>query len=286
MPASHLLYFELELHPTHYQDSMAGNSSPDYKALFLKEAELRKQAEAHTQPTTFRVFVQACHDLLSRPLKAGTPTKSTKGKIPPPTGKYCPTRLRYWSDCPVQQQEIFNAVYTYLQPTEEDALQIFAPLAELHGLSRRFSRRELRSEKDLESYERFAVEDHVHDIIAELCKIPGARQRFQLGNGIMFDNHSNALEEPEDDDETPSTQYSRPDQFCIHRVDGTTNTLLTTVEYKPPHKLRIEDVRSGLRSMEFWKDVVNRNKIPTDKNQKLKYNAEQLNTLISRTGCL
>uniref|UniRef100_A0A093UQK4 Putative mitochondrial chaperone BCS1-B n=1 Tax=Talaromyces marneffei PM1 TaxID=1077442 RepID=A0A093UQK4_TALMA len=309
--------FQARRHSSHYQNLMADNSSPDYKALFLKaeadrrqeaelrrqaedrerheaelrrqaedrerdEAELRKQAETNTQPTTFKVFVQACHDLLSRPLKVGTPTKSTKGKIPPPTGKYCPTRLRYWSDCPIQQQEIYDSVYTFLQPLGKDAPQLFAPLAELHGLNRRFSRRELRSEKDLESYERFAVEDHVHDIIAELCKIPAAREKFQLGDGIIFDNHSNTLDEPEGDDDdletsdVSRTHYSRPDQFCIHRVDGTTNELRTTVEYKPPHKFREEDMRSGLRPMEFWKDVVNQDKIPTDRNKKLKYNAEQL----------
>lgn len=236
---------------------MSDNGSPDYKALFQREAELRRQAEAQTQPTTFREFIQACHDLLSRPFKVGTPRKSTKGKIPPPTGKYCPTRLRLWSDCPLQQQEIYNAVNIYLQ--ERDAPRVFAPLAELHGLHRRFSLREVRSEKDLERYEGLAAEDHVRDIIAELCKIPGAQERLQLGDGIMFDNHANTLEEPEDyndddDDETvdtSSTQHPKPDQFCIHRVDGTTNTLLTTVKYKPPHKLRVKDVRSGLQSMKF-----------------------------------
>jgi hypothetical protein len=245
-----------------------------------KQAEDReKQEKARNQPTSFREFVQACHNSLSRALEVGTPSRSTKGKIPPPTGKYCPTRLHLWSDFPVRQQEIYNAVYTYLQPTERDAPRLFAPLAELHGLGRRFSRRQLRSEKDLESYERFAVEDHVHDIIAELCKIPHAQERFRLGNGVMFDNHANTLEEAEDDAETvdtSSSQHPRPDQFCVHRVDGTTNTLLTTVEHKPPHKLSIENLRVGLRSMDFWDEVVQRDTIPTDKDEKLKYNAEQL----------
>jgi hypothetical protein len=82
---------------------MAGDSSPDYKALFQCEAELRRQAEAQTQPTAFIEFVQACHNLLSRLFQVGTPTKSTKGQIPRPTGKYCPTRLYLWSDCPIKQ---------------------------------------------------------------------------------------------------------------------------------------------------------------------------------------
>jgi hypothetical protein len=97
-----------------------------------------------------------------------------------------------------------------------------------------------------------------------LCKIPDARERLQLGGGIIFDNHANTLKEPadhdtdedddDDNDETfdkSSTQHPRPDQFCIHRVNGTTNALLTTVEYKPPHKLRIEDIRSGLHPIKF-----------------------------------
>jgi acyl-[acyl carrier protein]--UDP-N-acetylglucosamine O-acyltransferase len=48
--------------------------SPDYKALFLKEAELRKQeeerrkqAERRNQLTTFEEFIRACHTLLSIP---------------------------------------------------------------------------------------------------------------------------------------------------------------------------------------------------------------------------
>jgi hypothetical protein len=37
---------------------------------------------------------------------------------------------------------------------------------------------------ELEAYERFGVEEHVHDIIAELCKIPAACDEFGLGDGI------------------------------------------------------------------------------------------------------
>lgn len=99
----------------------------------------------------------------------------------------------------------------------------------------------------------------------------------------MFDERANSLEEPdefEDDDaeavDTSSTQHPQPDQSCIHRVNGTTNTLLTTVEYKPPHKLSIENVRVGLRPMEFWEEVAHRNAIPADKDEKLRYNTERL----------
>jgi hypothetical protein len=98
---------------------MSGNSSPDYKALFLKaeeerkqeaelrtqEAELRRQAEERekqqrerNRPTTFPEFIRHCHDLLWTPLRAQTLSRSTTGKIPAPIGKHCPIRLLPWTD--------------------------------------------------------------------------------------------------------------------------------------------------------------------------------------------
>ncbi|KZF24821.1 hypothetical protein L228DRAFT_243546 [Xylona heveae TC161] len=301
---------------------MAGDRSPDYKALFLRaeeerrqEVELRRQAEERQRQaeeqqrqaeeqqrqaeeqqrqaeeqqrqaeerireTTFGEFIQTCHSLLSRPLQVEITSHSTKGTIPPPTGKYCPTRLLPWPDCAIQQQLLFNSVCGYLQPAGEDPPQLFSPFLHLEGLGRRLCSRKLSSEKDLEIYERFAVEDHVHDIVAELCKIPRAQREFRLGDGVKFDNHSNTLDEvdigPSETNDTSNFQNPRPDQFCIHRVNGTTNTLLTTVEYKPPHKLSVENLRAGLRPMNLWEEVVQRDTIPTDEAGKLKYNAELL----------
>ncbi|EDN04031.1 conserved hypothetical protein [Histoplasma mississippiense (nom. inval.)] len=297
---------------------MADNSSPDYKTLFLRaeaerereaelrrqaeereaqEAELRRQAEelrrqaeereaqgrVRSQPTTLEELIKGCHDSFSRPLQVGTPSRSTKGSIPPPTGKYCPTSLRFWSSCPVQLQEIYDSVSTYLQPAGKDAPRLFTSLLVLNELGRRYSSRKLRSEKDLEHYERTAVEDHVHDIITELCKIPDARERFRLGDGILFENHENLLQTSEESDaqlDESSTKHPKPDSFCIHRINDSTNTLITTVEYKPPHKLSVENLRAGLRSMKLWEEIVQSDTIPKsdelNKDEKLRYNAEQL----------
>lgn len=66
-----------------------------------QEAELRRRAEhrerqaehrerqerKRNRQTTFEEFIQHCHDLLSRPLRAEEPSRSTTGKIPTPTGK-------------------------------------------------------------------------------------------------------------------------------------------------------------------------------------------------------
>jgi hypothetical protein len=97
------------------------------------------------------------------------------------------------------------------------------------------------------------VEENVHDIITELCKLPAARDESGLGDGIQFSNHTNSLNENEaieaDASQPSSVHHPRPDQFCIHRVDDNTTTLLTSVEYKPPHKLSVATLRMGLRPM-------------------------------------
>lgn len=92
------------------------------------------------------------------------------------------------------------------------------------------------------------MEDYIHNIIADLCKLPDDREDFQLGNGVQFNNHANALDEVgESAASQPSTSRpSRPDQFCIHRTNSNASTLLTTIEYKPPHKLSMENLRAGL----------------------------------------
>ncbi|KAL7649127.1 hypothetical protein ACMYSQ_012472 [Aspergillus niger] len=245
-----------------------------------QEAEGRRQAEERNQKTSFTELLQHCHDLLSRQLRVETPSRSTTGRIPLPTGKDCPTRLEHWSDCPEQLLRVYRSVYQYLQSEPGRAPRLFSPLPELEGLGRRFARKPLSSEQDLEAYERFGVEEHVHDIISELCKLPAACDEFGLGDGIQFVNHTNSLSRNEtsqaDTSQPSSTPSPRPDQFCIRRVDGNTKTLLTTVEYKPPHKLPVATLRLGLRPMDLWKKMVRSNKIPTDQDAKLKYNAERL----------
>ncbi|KZN87749.1 hypothetical protein EN45_063100 [Penicillium chrysogenum] len=285
---------------------MSGNSPPNYKALFLKAEEERKRAEEErkraeererqaeerqrqaeererqqrerNRPTTFPEFIRLCHDLLWRPLRAQTPSRSTTGKIPAPIGKHCPLRLRPWTDCEDKQREIYESVCRYLQPTEGDARELFTSLVALEDHGRRFARRPISSEQDLETYERLAVEDHVHDIVAELCKIPEAREEFRLGNGIWFDNHPNALDDDNEVDasQPSTTKPSKPDQFCIYQRDGNRRTLLTTVEYKPPHKLSAANLRLGLRPMDFWREVVQPDRVPTEEPEKSRYHAERL----------
>ncbi|KAJ5429141.1 hypothetical protein N7491_006157 [Penicillium cf. griseofulvum] len=247
--------------------------------------ERQKQAEdqgrldrERNRQTTFAEFIPLCHNLLSRPLRAALPSISTTGKIPVPIGKYCPARLELWTDCSAQQQEIYTSVCNYLQG--EPQARLFTPLNALEENAKQLGYQSMSSEHDVEYYERYAVENYVYNIIQELCKIDAARQEFKLGDGIKFENHTNLLEADEGveaTDQLSKIEHPKADSyFFIHRIDGDTHTLLASAEYKPPHKLPVEAFRRGLRDMDLYKHMVRSNKIPTDKEAKLKYDAERL----------
>jgi hypothetical protein len=267
---------------------MAAPSAADYEALLqqLEEArqgqqraeEQQRQAEELTRGTNFDEYIAACHSLLCAPLRVACPSRSTKGSIPAPTGKYCPTRFREWTDFTTQQTEVYNTVRSYLHPNEVDAPRLFSPLLALQDLGRSLCLRPLSSEKDLEGVERYGKDRHVHDIVSALCENPKAREELRLGNGFRFDSHTNALDEEAAEARERDTRSGRmqPDQFCVHRLDGDSSRLLMTVEYKPPHKLSTENLCAGLRSMNFWEEVVNSETVPTDKAEKLRYNAARL----------
>ncbi|BCR98163.1 uncharacterized protein AKAW2_31480S [Aspergillus luchuensis] len=291
---------------------MENSSPPDYQALYLRaeeerqrEAELRKQAEERerqaeerqrqaeehqqqaeqerdqereqTRQTTFAELIRYCHNYTSLCLRVESPSRSTTGTVPAPKGKRCPLQLLPWTECTAIQQEIYHSVCTYLAPPGQPAAQVFPSRTVLKGFGEEFKKRAISSEQDLQSYERFGVENYVRDIITELCRIRAAREEFQLGNGIQFDNHANALDAVDaDQSKTDKSANSRPDQYCIHRVDGDKNTIIMTVEYKPPHKLSVENLRAGLRPMQFWDEVVRPDSVPTEGPEKLRYNAAWL----------
>ncbi|KAJ5131203.1 uncharacterized protein N7515_007242 [Penicillium bovifimosum] len=249
---------------------MARNSSPDYKALFLQEREARKRAEDQVKRTTFVELLRHCHELLSRPLQVGSLSSLTTGTIPLPKGKYCPTRLEQWVDCAAQQQDIYDSVRRYLQP-EENPPRIFPSRERLEGHLISFPQL-ITSETNVQLYERIAVDSYVGAVIMELCKIPAARKEFGLGDGVFFDSHRNALNENRTV-ETDTNNHRTP-PVAGRTIDGRTTTLLTTVEYKPPHKLTLEDLRAGLCDMDLWKTMVRANKVLN--NEADQYRAQRL----------
>ncbi|OAA39336.1 Protein kinase-like domain protein [Beauveria brongniartii RCEF 3172] len=195
------------------------------------------------------------------------PDLTSKGSITNPRDKWCPQSLRSWSDFLEIQRIVFGSIYDTF-PTEE---RVFENRNFLAGLGSRND--------------------------SKWRKMRG-RAAFELGDGVIFENHPHALSEVADeviDSETPATASApprtpdyrrdlnklRPDQICVYRSDNTAlsrRTMIYISEYKPPHKLTAPHLRVGLRDMDIYKEVVNRKTIPTaaDPDALFRYHAERL----------
>ncbi|KAM5476740.1 hypothetical protein MauCBS54593_000010 [Microsporum audouinii] len=238
-----------------------------------REAErLQQTLESKINPATFESFIKSCHELIAVPLSIQPIHKSTKGSITSPTGRYCPTTLRSWTDFPRLREELFEKVFSLFHPSASPPVEAFLSKEGVKTVGNLVSRRHLGSELDLMSYERFAVEEHVTSILQELLKLDTKTKLPFLGSGVSFENHANTLSD------TPEQTGRRPrsDQLCVFRKDREVETLLYIIEYKASHKLRPANLRFGLRPSNFWEDVVQAHEIPLDKQEKAIYNAQQL----------
>jgi hypothetical protein len=264
------------------RDEQASRLRAEERARDEQENRLRaerqvQEEQRRNENTTFRDFLKLCHFVLFRPLQAqADKTLTTKGSITNPRGRKCPTFLRPWDDFPAAHLQYFDEVYRLFHSAPSDHPKLFSPAIALEDLGRLLSRRPLASEKDLESYQRFAVEERVVDVISQLLNMPQARQSFALGNGVEFENHANTLSDNAEEVLQRTQQRSRTDQICVYRSLEDRRSLSFIIEYKPPHKLSVEYLRAGLRPMNLWEDVVQRRTIPNDPGEKLNYNADRL----------
>jgi hypothetical protein len=257
--------------------------------------EERKRAEAseeQTRLTTLDEYVAACHtSVFSRFAIETDPKLTSRGSITNPRDKWCPKNLRPWPDFLDQQKLTFGTLYDSF-PTES---RVFENRNFLAGLGNRISQRPIADEKTLEYFLHNSVEDPVRAIIQQLKQVEEVSRAFQIGDGVVFENHPHALSDVAEEvveRETPSIpprtpdhrrdlNQLRPDQICVYRSDNTLSSRRTMVyvsEYKPPHKLTTPHLRLGLRAMDIHREVVNRRTIPTsvDPDARFQYHAEKL----------
>jgi hypothetical protein len=258
-----------------------------------RERKRAEDEEKKTRSTTFEEYIRACHTLLSKPLSIQTDKSlSTQGSITSPKNKPCPTLLKPWTDFPVLQQHLFERVYEYIPRDAE----LFSSTQYLTELGQDICDRPLASEKDLEAYQRLAVERPTTHIISQLQRIEEARYTFDLGEGIIFENHANTLSDNNEEvqqslqdlrisrkghDSSSNPKPRNADQICVYKEADGTRSLCMVVEYKPSHKLSVFNLRAGLLradegSMNILEDVINRITIPTDIEEKFLYHSEWL----------
>ncbi|KAI3545674.1 hypothetical protein CABS02_09212 [Colletotrichum abscissum] len=260
-----------------------------------RERKRADTAEQQTQHTSLDEYIAACHSLVFANFTVETDRRLTsRGSITNPRNKLCPTILRPWSDFLHQQSIVFGTLYDTF-PADR---RCFETPSFLSGLGSRIAKRKITDEKALEYFLHNSVEDPVRAILDELRKVEEVKTVFDLGNGIVFENHPHALSDvapevvernlPSTPPSTPhdrrvDLQQLRADQICVYRTedvdgDSSTRSMLYVSEYKPPHKLTAPHLRLGLRSMNIHQEVVNRKTIPTsvDPDARFQYHAERL----------
>lgn len=256
-----------------------------------REQQRADEAEREMQPTTLSEYMAGCHSLVfSRFTVETNPILTSKGSIPAPRDKWCPERLRPWPHFLDQQRMVFGTLYD-LFPIDS---RLFENHAFLAGLGNRVSQRRIADERMLEYFLHISVEDPVRAIIQQLKEVGPICEAFEIGDGVIFENHPHALSEVAEEvverevppaPQTPNHRQNlsklRPDQICVYRSDDTPfaqRTMVFVSEYKPPHKLTAPHLRLGLRAMDLFRDVVNRQTIPTsvDPIAQFQYHADKL----------
>ncbi|KAG8405864.1 hypothetical protein J3459_020915 [Metarhizium acridum] len=120
--------------------------------------------------------------------------------------------------------------------------------------------------------------------------------RYSIGRGIIFasypsaisdvnlrvDSQVNTVPQVPANQELDSDQL-RPDRICIYKAESEDGSLeqrklIFIAEYKPPHKLTKEQLRTGLQPMDIYKDIVNHPTIPSQQNKRayFRYCAKKL----------
>jgi hypothetical protein len=255
----------------------------------------KQRADRLSQGTTLFEYIDSCHELVFSKVRIQTDKRlTTKGLIPAPLDKWCPEYLKPWAGFIDLQRTIAGILVEAFPPAQQ--ARVYETKLFLAGLGDRMFKRPIRDEKTLEYVLHSSVEDPVRVIIDHLQQLPAdhiIHQHFDLGDGIVFENHPLALSELSSevmDAETaqaealpstppgrgPNLNQLRPDQICIYRADRAADdddddddsseyrAMVYVCEYKPPHKLTAAHLRLGLRPMHIPSEVVRRGKLPAD----------------------
>ena len=254
-----------------------------------EQAESRaEQAENQTRRTTFEELLESCHRLSQSMSVQPDKSLSTQGSTTSPKGKCCLTTIRPWEDFPVKRQNAFDEVYNTLHPPDDESPRLFSPLLHIEELGRTIPGRMIASEEDLKFFQHSTVEKFVADVISALAANQKYSEDWSLGHGVVFENHTNTLSDMAEDVQerlqilaSSKTRHRTPkpiraDQICVYKSEDDQMDLLFIIEYKAPHKLTKEILRAGLRVMDVPKEVINRPTIPTDPQEKFRYNADRL----------
>ncbi|KAJ8127507.1 hypothetical protein O1611_g6127 [Lasiodiplodia mahajangana] len=244
--------------------------------------EAKRHADEEKRKTrriTLDELIVAYHEFVfSKLTLENNMTLALKGPITKPGRKLCPKSLKPWPDFLQQQRITFGQLYETISP-ENRVFKNRSFLATLGEVS-------IRNERSLKFFLRENVEHPVRIIIDELKKSNRFRSTYDIGNDIVFEDEPNTMSDEAEEvlarqaASSSGPNWPQPSQMCVYRSDDepARRTLLYVLEYKAPHKLTAAHLRTGLRSMNIYEEVIDRKTVPTsaDPEGRFRYHAERL----------
>lgn len=252
-------------------------------ALDLQElAELR----ILNKKTTLSEFLLHCHKHSHMPLRVRSQPRYTAVFHSTARKNYVPERLAPWTKFPQLARALVtsaNGRLVGLQGPDGKQGHLFDPAVFIEFSGVDHCRKAMANEADIRYFQHNAVENRIEQILEQLAKTSGARSIIGEACSVEFENHPDSLSDlnPEvqetlmrnpqnpttgrrpsipatsDSEAAISVHRTRAYQSCVYEIgkDGK-RQLLFVVDYKAPHKLGVDSLRLGLRSMDIVKDVL------------------------------
>ncbi|KAK2022210.1 hypothetical protein LX32DRAFT_677351 [Colletotrichum zoysiae] len=251
--------------------------------LRAEEQHRRKEAEElakAAQPQTLRKYLESCHSLSLAIRVVTDRSLTTQGETTNPTGRIFPRRIIPWDDFATRQGDIWDQLSNFCSFSSR---AVFPSPHQLEYVMSLIS--PISSETGLRNFQRDTVENAVQKLVNEAYSNTRLRNHIGLQGTVTFESHTNlgetdkalseAMEhmsiEKNDIDGAATSKPpnrkprrrargkgNRADQFCIYRTSDSRNVPAVAIEYKAPHKLRCDEVVTGLESeIRPDRDVIN-----------------------------
>lgn len=237
--------------------------------------QAREKADQRSRKTTLLEFLDAIHVNYHLTLTVQTDKRKAVQRVRSnATRKYCPTNIKAWDRFPDEQ----NAIWQQLENLGESvrSSRVFDSIKKIERRGGSNLVIKIASERNLEFYEEFMLQDPMKDILRYFLKAPAFNEIMNLNCCVTFENHTNTMLKGDSEvvarikrmqitpTKGPSFEYT--DQICVYQTQEGEALPCFIVEYKAPHKLTVAHIRAGLHSMNPWDEIVNNQKMPPAKD--------------------
>ncbi|KAF5023369.1 hypothetical protein F66182_4572 [Fusarium sp. NRRL 66182] len=242
-----------------------------------REEEQRRREEAEeraksSQPLALQQYLEICHSLGVAIEVVTDRSLTTQGDTTNPTGRIYPRRIIPWTNFPREQEKIWEKL------SRSPTFSSTATFPSRHQLEYVQSLlRPISSEIGLRYGERDVVENAVQKLVDATHNDAILREHLGLDGTVTFESHTNlgvtdgslsesleqvSISSRSSDRTRPRRKArgkgNRADQFCIYRTSDQQSIPAVAIEYKPPHKLRLDELVTGLVSeVQPDRDVIN-----------------------------